>query len=410
LKYVAVATLALLLGFAIGWAARLGPSNAKATAISDRAEVSLPPTQPPPPDVVASDAKEADRAQATPNDRHAGGLISEELARYARDEIAAGWGELRKDPIPDATRERGFGEFEEIVKRTPREIGRKLAEKQTDDDTLAGSDLVEILRSLDRSDLGPQLDLVRSEDRFPSFFKCAGGPTLDGPTIAADPSRIPRDSATLLFGPGVHKLRRGFLENVDDPPHCLTLAGVGMNQTMLVIGEISVRGVLDRFAIRDCTVFTNDAYLFDLRREPALIELDRVRLCGFDMGAGSSSAFDTRASAILARDSRFEGGYGRSPGGGVLFDIRTNGFLARFDRCTMTSVSIPVMYLHRGATVLFSHCAFEQLGDKQYMLDQAPPGVVFDACSIQISEPGAQTAPAHELDDLFPDWRALARR
>ncbi len=409
MKYVGVATLALLLGFAIGWVANLAPSDSESRV--GRSETPARPAEVGPPIAIepATDVAPAAHPVAPSVARSPGGLISDELARYARDEIAAGWTEIRKDPIPDATRERGFGEFEEIVKRTPREIGRRLAEGQNDGDSLAGNDLVAILRALDRSELGPQLALVRDAERFPALFQCAGGSNLDGPTVIADSKLLPSDSATLLFGPGVHRLSR-FLENANEAPRCLTLAGAGMNQTMLVLGDVSVRGVLDRFAIRDCTVFTHDAYLFDLRREPAVVELDRVRLCGFDTGAGSSCAFGTRATAIFARDCRFEGGYGRYPGSGNLFRIDTRAFLARFERCTISAVSIPVRGIQSEASVLFSHCTIDRLLDQQRYLDDAPRGLVFEACSIQLADPSAPYTPPRELDDLFPDWRELARR
>jgi len=273
LKYLALATLALLLGFAIGWAANAGSSAPDGVAVqADNAETVAAP--------VASDAERDARSSNSAIDpprvaRAAGGLISNELARYARDEIAVGWLELRKDPIPDATRERGFGEFEEILKRTPREIGRKLAERQNDEDSLASGDIFSILAALDREDLGPQPEIVRNQERFQGFFKCARGATLDGPSAIADRSQSLGDSATLVFGPGIHVLG-SFLQDVNEAPRCLEVAGAGIDRTLLVLGDISVRGPVDRFSIRDCTVFTGDRYLFDLRSVPSVVELERA--------------------------------------------------------------------------------------------------------------------------------------
>lgn len=67
------------------------------------------------------------------------------------------------------------------------------------------------------------------------------------------------------------------------------------------------------FGARDCTLYTENQYLFDLRNDSASVHFDRVRAIGFDMGAGSSCLFGTEELALYARDSRFEGGYGRSP-------------------------------------------------------------------------------------------------
>lgn len=43
--------------------------------------------------------------------------------------------------------------------------------------------------------------------------------------------------------------------------------------------------------------------------------LRRMRVVGFDCGAGGSVAFYTRACAILAQHCRFESGFGTNPEG-----------------------------------------------------------------------------------------------
>jgi hypothetical protein len=60
-----------------------------------------------------------------------------------------------------------------------------------------------------------------------------------------------------------------------------------------------------------------------------------------DCGAGSSTVFSVMRGAVLELKScRIEGGFGRSPENGSLFDVRSSAFLAHFEDCTIDMVRI----------------------------------------------------------------------
>jgi len=87
-----------------------------------------------------------------------------------------------------------------------------------------------------------------------------------------------------------------FASQWDNYPRDVTMAGAGIDATMLVLGgDLGTRDSLRNFAIRDCTVHTNNHYLFDQRVKPAAVRFERVRVVGFDMGAGASCVFGTAA-------------------------------------------------------------------------------------------------------------------
>jgi hypothetical protein len=248
--------------------------------------------------------------------------------------------------------------------------------------------------------------MVRDADRFHAFFRCSGGTVADGPAVLRGDKEVQLDpQATLSFGPGVYAFYQGWTQRVKTLPPCITFAGAGRDQTMLVMGSMSA-GEVDRCAIRDCTVYTNNWDLFDLRREPAVLAFERVRFCGFDSGAGSSSLLDTRGTAVLATDCLFEGGYGRGPSFGSLLDIRTDALLARFERCSFSRIALRPEWLRPGATLIFSHCSFENLLDAEQSFRKERPGVVFDGCSMTFASIADRALPALDLNDLFPDWRA----
>ncbi len=403
MRYVLVACVAILLGLWLGWTIRSASSGEPARSEATPSELKAPEPSSPSREI----APVTSSTESPPSPRDEAGLISAELRRYALDEIAAGWQEKRKDPIPEPLRDVGFQEFEGIVRRTPREIGRRLAGHQDDLDALASNDILTILRALDRGSLGPQLELIRDADRFRSFFRCSGGGTVDGLAAFHANEDLHVDSQTTLdFAVGVHSAYSGWLSHMKPLPNCITVAGAGMDRTLLVMGDLSTNGVVDRFSIRDCTVYTNDRYLFDLRREPAVLTFDHVRFCGFDMGAGSSCLLGTRATAVLATDCRFEGGYGHNPGSGTLFDVRTDALLARFERCSFSHMAWQSGWIRPGATLIFAHCTFEDVFGSKRSIQSDRPGIVFDGCTVIPADPPDGRPAALDLNELFPDWRA----
>lgn len=339
-------------------------------------------------------------------------LFSEALIAHAREELAAGWRQERSDEMPPALQAEGMQSFEQQVLALPRSIGWKLSRRETQreqalEDLRTGG-VFAALERLDAGDTGPMLELVRDRPRFEAFFaREAAERSTNGPLRIAD-DEPPEDGVTLTFPAGVFELE-DFLRkwSAREPlARDLTLSGAGMGFTLFVGGDFSCSSRLRNLRLRDCTIFSERGGLFDLRREAASVALERVRLCGFDTGAGSSSALDTQELAIHLVECEIAGGYGRSPTFGKLFDVRTDALLARFDRCTISSLRIAVPLLEPGATVVFSNCTLRDILDDALADAEKRPGVLFDACSFTRSsaQPG-DAAPRKDLNELFPNWR-----
>ncbi len=338
-------------------------------------------------------------------------LFSPELLRYATDELRAGWKTVRTEEMSEETLAVELEQFKRQVRRIPSVLGTYAAKELTESETLERGmdegDPFAILEVLDEDgSRGPLVDFVGDRDSFASLFQRASGEgVVDGRLHARDADGGVADGVTLAFGAGAHRVE-GLMRKRDPFPRDVTLSGAGMDTTLLVFGDLGTRNTLVNFAIRDCTVFTDNDYLFEIQPNASII-LQRVRVIGFDMGAGASCAFGTDGLALHAIDSRFEGGYGRSPEHGRLFDVRTDALLARFDRCRFSLVNV-LDHVRNGATVVFDGCTFHDILDDEQGFLSKRAGVVLRNCSY--SWLGDRQAPKLELDELFPGWREAAGR
>ena len=102
------------------------------------------------------------------------------------------------------------------------------------------------------------------------------------------------------------------------------------------------------------------------------------------------------------RDCRIEGGYGRSPTHGQLFDVRTAGLLARFDSCVLDYIGIK--RLHPGSTVVFANCTLRNILDMDSADMPQLPGVSFPGSTLFPSSQPHDTSFRKDLSDLFPNW------
>jgi len=227
------------------------------------------------------------------------------------------------------------------------------------------------------------------------FRTRSGGTALSGADLhEGDP--LP-DGAVLDFHAGVFAVAD--LARGREPfPRDITLRGAGMNLTLLVLDELCPRGALERFAIEDCTVFA-DGGIADVRSAPSVVALRRVRLVGFDCGAGGSYAMSlNQGCALQALQCRFEGGYGRNPGGYANLMRNTSPLVARFDSCTFERMSLDHAL---GASVLFVGCVMNDMVDE-------PRGVELASCSVTVLPQElrwSDEARRRDLNDLFPGWR-----
>ena len=96
--------LALVVGFVLGTTVDFAPARegpGPSNAPGKRPALTEVVSDPPGPSAATNPASEHDSKPVEPRAaRTAEGLISEALARYARDELQAGWSEVRKDAMP----------------------------------------------------------------------------------------------------------------------------------------------------------------------------------------------------------------------------------------------------------------------------------------------------------------------
>jgi hypothetical protein len=337
-----------------------------------------------------------------------GVLITEALREYARQGLRKGWASVRSDDMPEELVVSLLATYEEEILALPGLLGRWRAEDQTERDLAAARSELEALLFDAYEQKLTMLELVEDPAEFGALF----APEVSGPQIAGDvagrePGPDLPDGTTLVYPPGVYRVEMRALSLADRFPADLTLAGAGRDATLLIVGDIGSRGTIERFTIRDCTVFTDDDYLFQQRGGDALIQLFRTRVVGFDMGAGSSCMFSGDNLALYAQDSEFLGGYGRSPASGSLLRHDSSGRLMRFDRCRLARIEVEPRKVHGGMTLVFAGCVLQDLLDSRTSFESAGDGVSFPGTTISFwdeTHPG-EDLPELDLDELFPGWK-----
>lgn len=234
-------------------------------------------------------------------------------------------------------------------------------------------------------------DLVASAPDFSKLFvRTAEGPLVDGPT--SKPEAGLADGSTIRFPAGFHKWSLASYQHKPAFPADLVIEGAGVDATIVRLDEISTNVEVRSLTFRDLTLDTN-GYFTDLRRdEPATIRLERCRFIGFDCGAGGSIMLDARVAAFYATDSRFETGFGRSPGSGNL--MRGETILARFERCTIAGPMYdPGFSTSPSTTIVFEECRFLDMGKGFAKALESPPnGVRFASCTNETRDPAAAAA------------------
>jgi len=177
-----------------------------------------------------------------------------------------------------------------------------------------------------------------------------------------------------------------------------------MDLTLLRIETIRTRSPIRNLSFRDLTLDCRNAPLIDLAGDaPATVKLQRCRVVGFDGGAGGSVMVYGRKVAFYAIDSRFEGGYGRAPGKGNLFRVRT-GLLVRMERCRIRGPLASCFDAGPRARYLFSDCEFLDLAPAQKArLHHPPEGVRIEGGGFAASPAGS--FQHRRLIHIRPEWR-----
>lgn len=395
------------------------------------------PSEPPVPTASAAGVSSVPTAPATPaaaavpaiDDEGAarravegsveGALFGGDLEAYIRQGIAAGWRSAREDEAPEEVVDKGFAEVVGLIQSLPNGIGRRQAEARTKNDLAGDVQIIALLERLDAGELANPTERVLDGAEFATNFEPQHeGPTVDLTSYLSDRERPLQDGTTFVLPAGVFLLDN-FMRNVNSFPRDVTIVGAGKDATLLLIeDEFSSRSPLVNFGLVNLTAHTMNDYLFDLRSEPATVFMDGVRLIGFDMGAGSSCAFGTEELALLAKNCEFVGGYGRSPRHGTLFDVRTDGLVARFEGCLFDTIDIGPTRVHSGAAVAFVDCLGVELIDwggrfeQQFASNPALLERNFQrSFHNNFPEPGKRVYPgSKDLNDIFPDWEERIQR
>lgn len=250
---------------------------------------------------------------------------------------------------------------------------------------------------------GPKFDVVIHEDFERYFERKAAGPRVadwqwDGETLL-------EDDTTVLLGPGIHRWDAAKWQAKF--PEDLEFAGAGMDETLLRLSEIQSRGVRN-LTFRDLTIDCDDNFLTDVRsRDEVTIHLVRCRVVGFDIGRDESVMIAAEWAAVWAEQCRFEAGYGRSPGSGVLFRVRM-GLFVRMQDCVIRGPFKRIYDNDQTATYLFTSCAFEEMDPANPLnLEVPPPPVRYENCTIAYSDPLPPKAKRvrKKLTDINPAWK-----
>ncbi len=189
-------------------------------------------------------------------------------------------------------------------------------------------------------------------------------------------------------------------------PRDLVISGAGMDQTLLQFEDLTASGDVRNLTLRDFT-FWNDGPLCDLRgRTRATITLERVRIVGFDCGAGGCEALGLTSTALRAIDCVFAGGYGSSPDSYCyLFDVRVPALATRFERCRFERLTL--WHSPRDEwRVIFDSWTFDQIDASSRRGDLLPPGIEFVGSLPNFidtfGKPRDETR--RDLGEYFPGW------
>jgi len=354
-------------------------------------------------------------ARETVETEATGELLSPALLDYARENLVKGWAAERQDRLPEELLAEGMQRFEELVMTSPAAIGRELGVRENKrEEALRDAEtggLFALLASLESGEAGPLPDLVGDSAEFEKFFQRDSNEEHAVSGIGLTPESFTSmvDGTTLTFPAGVFELEQ--LARYWRPvPRDITIRGSGMDATLIVYGDQHTQEQLKNFRVEDCTLIAEGG-VFDLRANAATATFERVRITSFDTGAGCSCAMNANEGiAVRWIDCVFAGGFGRDPGGGNLFDVRSHSLLSRFERCRFDRMRMNFDRIQAGGTMVFSLCAFENLTDRQDPLEEFAnrPGIVFEQCTARLRD--ESTEMRRDLNDLFPDWKAEIER
>jgi len=313
-------------------------------------------------------------------------MFSKALLEHFHKEFIQEW---RKVRAVDPNKEQlalGEERFREIVLRFPAEIGRLSAEECNDKDALekamACGDGVSLIASVEND------CYTHDPERFGELIHQCVTPRVAGPTLSskdfAEGKEVDIVEGTIIeFGPGIHKLDECKLRGPDKRglPSDVTIRGMGMDATLLRIGDIGINGDVNRLAFRNLTLDAENEGLFYLRAGSLVLDLENVRIVRFDAGHGGCTILDAKnGNVIKAINCEIIGGYGRSPGKGNLFD-RGDSVLAHFTNCRIELLKLGLRPSSQDGHILFQNCTFSLL--RTNPLEKPMANIEFTGCKFE---------------------------
>ncbi|MEO1697078.1 MAG: hypothetical protein AAFU73_07275 [Planctomycetota bacterium] len=338
-------------------------------------------------------------------------LFSDSLLEHARDGFERGWSFAREDSPDESRIEAGVEAFREGVLELPVAIGLEAARELNTQEELAADARLggtfALLERLDSKRAGPVFDVVLDQKTFDGLFERSSTPSVrDGLTALRSDDPI-EDGATLDVPSGVYVLGDLGRKLGVDFPTDLTIRGAGRESTLIVVSsDWSTYARVRNLTLERCTVHANNNYLFDVRTEPMSVTVRRARLIGWTSGAGSSCLFGTEELALRVEDSEIDGSFCRSMRSGQIFDVRTNGLVARFDRCRIRATR-PFRYVRDGATLAFVNCTFEEILSSP---KEVPANVRVQGGAVQWFQGDDPEILKRDVNELFPDWAERVER
>ncbi len=355
-----------------------------------------------PADTVASPAVPSTGALAesrevqggTPSEHE---TFDEALDRFFTEEFLAAWPKHRSDEPSPETIESTRVRFRDAVDSLPAQLAQQMARKLTEQE--------EGVLVLERGDGSRILELVDDgaihldADQIPPLAERVMHQRQAGPHLEGEKLEQNEDvdaGAVIRFGRGVHALKnhRRF-SYAKEFPADISIIGAGIDETVVHIRGLSAIGNVERLSIANLTIFTMSGPFFNLHGGKLVLDLENVRLLGFDSGAGGSNLFSIRGAFIRATGCEILGGYGRSPGGGSF--ARDGPLLCLFDSCHFESMKFPFPSGRNAA--LFRNCSFALPGPNP--IEGSAAGFVFEGCSYEEMEPLSRR-DQKELSDLLP--------
>ncbi|MGE0191562.1 MAG: hypothetical protein AB7T63_05910 [Planctomycetota bacterium] len=346
---------------------------------------------PPSPTTGAAESAPAPRPRIRPEDRDA--LIE------ARTEI------VRRAAVARiANAEQQVADAEAIAARL---VDDELAAEAARLADLERGGLLDLVRSLDDKWVAP-VALLSSAEQLGSYFTPrASGGRVSVERVNDDPRELGHGD-TVFVPAGRSLLKASLVRRVTQEgafPHDLTFEGVGMDRSLLVLDrELDINKDVVNLTFRDLTVDCNDNYFVELRKGFTL-RLERCRVVGFDMGAGSSTAFNGGLGAVHATDSRLEAGFGRSAWRGNLWRV-SDVLLARLENCTIVGPIGDVGPRRSDSLVVYDRVTFVDLEARERsQLVANERGVRLIDCTFKEGNPPhTRRSERRSLAEINPDW------